>query len=194
MRSPRLNQLQRRRRRPQGYSLLELLLVTGMGLLLVTVVLSVIDGHVRSRTSMEALMRLQDHWSRVQFLLEQDIQESQGMVATSNGCGSGSRQLTIQVPSDTPATPAYITYYLKTLSGGTELWRCGPAVKADGDLDFSTPSDALLVRRVGAFSVTTSSSDPQRISYSLTLTDPSGATYTNQAQPSGGMSRSRVIN
>ena len=192
MPSPRLTP-PRIHRRAGGYSLLELLLVSGMGLLLVAVVISVIDGHVRSRTSMEALMRLQDHWSRVQFLLEQDIQESQGSVATSNGCGSGSRQLTIQVPSDT-ATPAYITYYLKSQSSGIELWRCGPAVKADGDLDFATPSDALVVRRVGAFSVNTSSSDPQRISYTLTLTDPSGATYTNQAQPSGGMSRSRVIN
>ena len=68
MPSPRLTP-PRIQRRARGYSLLELLLVSGMGLLLVAVVISVIDGHVRSRTSMEALMRLQDHWSRVQFLL-----------------------------------------------------------------------------------------------------------------------------
>ena len=173
--------MNRPRSRP-GFTLPELLIGTVLAALLMAALVAVVVGHVRSRRTMEAVMKLQDDWTRVQFLLDQDIEES---ITSSNasGCASSGARLTLTVAG----TNQPITYYLE----GTNLRRCGAAVTVTGELSPGATSDELVAERVTRFEVDLS--DPQRPSYTLTLTDPTGAAYTNGTQPTGAMMRSRRI-
>lgn len=182
-RSRRLPASPRTRSGAAGFTLSELLLASALGLVLMGALVSMIVSHVRSRNRMETLLRLQDQWTRVQFLIDQDIQESRPPAAGVQGCGSGDRRLVLEVPGFNNR----ITYYLV----GTDLWRCGPTIDANGTL-VDTPSDALMVRGVSRFEVNLD--DPQRPSYLLSLRDSTGIEYTNRREPSGATSRSRVIN
>jgi prepilin-type N-terminal cleavage/methylation domain-containing protein len=169
------------RRRP-GFTLPELLIATVLACLLMAALVAVVVGHVRSRGRMEAVMKLQDDWTRVQFLLDQDIEES---IASSNasGCAASGTRLTLTVAG----TNQPITYYLD----GTNLRRCGPTITVTGELSPTLTSDDLVAERVTSFEVDLS--DPQRPFYTLTLTDPTGVVYTNGTQPTGAMMRSRRI-
>ena len=172
-----------RRRRPRpGFTLPELLIATVLACLLMAALVAVVLGHVRSRSRMEAVMKLQDDWTRVQFLLDQDIEES---IASSNagGCAPSGTRLTLTVAG----TNQPITYYL----AGTNLRRCGPAITVTGELSPTVTSDDLVAEGVTSFQLDLS--DPQRPFYTLTLTDPTGAAYTNGTQPTGAMMRSRRI-
>ncbi|MFN9932466.1 MAG: hypothetical protein ACK55R_05850, partial [Cyanobacteriota bacterium] len=60
-----------------------------------------------------------------------------------------------------------------------------------GELTPSATSEDRVAERVPRFEVDRSA--PQRPSYTLTLTDPTGAAYTNGTQPTGAMMRSRRI-
>lgn len=171
-----------RRSRP-GFTLPELLIATGLAGLLMAALVAVVVGHVRSRGKMEAVMKLQDDWSRVQFLLDQDIEES---ISSSNaaGCAPSGSRLSLTVAG----TNQPITYYLD----GTNLRRCGPTVTVTGELSPTATSDDLVAEGVSGFVVNLD--DPQRPSYTLTLNDPTGASYTNGTLPTGAMMRSRRIN
>lgn len=150
---------------PLGFTLTELLIATGLVGLLMMALVAVVVGHVRSRGTMEAVMKLQDDWTRVQFLLDQDIEES---IASSNtgGCAPSGNKLTLTVAG----TNQPISYYLN----GTSLRRCGPAITVTGELSPTITSDDLVAERVSRFEVDLS--DSQRPFYELTLTDPTGAT------------------
>lgn len=169
----------------QGYTLVELLIAAVLGLTVLMAVLQVIDSHVRSRTVMEALMRLQDQWSRVQFLMNADIEEGRPVAAgvSSGLCSTGSTVFTRERPEFSTRIRYYVT--------GTELRRCGPTIDRDGQL-VDVSSDALVVRGVSNLSVDLS--DPQRPTFRFTLTDSSGTRYANSDKPSGETSRSRDIN
>ena len=171
----------------RGYTLVELLLVSVLGTLIILVVINVIESHVRSRTKLEALMRLQDHWSRVQFLIDADIEEGQRILSGSRGLCSaaGTTLLALEVPG----LSQKIHYYLA--GNGNELRRCGPLIGVNGELQ-DVASDGLVIRGVSDFFVDLA--DPERPIYRFTLTDSSGVTYTNGREPTGEAFRSRVIN
>lgn len=171
-----------RRRSRAGFTLPELLIATVLACLLMAALVAVVVGHVRSRRTMEAVMKLQDDWTRVQFLLDQDIEESIAS-STASVCAPSGAKLTLTVAG----TNQPITYYL----AGTNLRRCGPAITVTGELSPTASSDELVAERVTSFEVDLS--DPQRPFYTLTLTDPTGAVYTNGTQPTGTMMRSRRI-
>lgn len=179
----------RARSSEHGFSLAELLIVVVIGGVLMTGAATMIISHMRSSARSEAIMRLQESWSRVQFLLDQEIQEASGS-PSSTTCSS----LTLTVPNpDVSGSNLTITYSLV----GTELRRTGPPVNSDGTLngkldnDGRTPSSTeIVMTRVSSFCPTSSGGD---VDYTLGLTDVTGVTYQNQSEVSGARTRSRII-
>jgi type II secretory pathway component PulJ len=112
--------MRRLRGRP-GFTLTELLILTGLAGLLMMALVAMVVGHGRSRGEMEAVMKLQDDWTRVQFLLDQDIEESISSSASTGACAAGAR-LTLTVAG----TNQPISYYLD----GTNLRSFGPTITA----------------------------------------------------------------
>lgn len=159
-----------RRRRPcrtprsAGITLVELLVVLAVGSVVLTGAIAMMVSHIRTSSQMAALLRLQDQCGRVQFLINFEIQQAQ------QASGGGST-LTLDVPGMT----APIRY---TLSNG-ELWRNGPPIDALGRLVNTTAVDAVVVRGVQAFNVNVS--NPRHPTYSLTVRDANGVTYTTSA-------------
>lgn len=169
-----------------GFSMVELMIGAAVGAICLAALVAVILSYVRSRDRLESMLRLQDQWGRLQFLLDREIQEATPVTAASSvspSCKVGSVALALEVPGNSNR----ILYYLS----GTTLRRCGPVITNNGDLG-SSVSDALVLDGVTSFTVNTA--DPQRPTYTLTLTDPNGVSYTNQSQPSATTFRSRTIN
>ena len=100
-----------------AFTLPELLIVSVIGGILVVSAAQLILAHVRTTTRIEGKLRAQDVWARVQFLLEQEIQESACSTA------SGSELILTLPPCDDAASPT-ITYSLQ----GTNLIRTGPTI------------------------------------------------------------------
>jgi len=172
--------------RAAGFSLTELLIVSAVGVLALAAIIAVVLSYVRSRERVEAVLRLQEQWSRLQFLLDREIQESippTGASAVGAGCPAATPILQLEVPGFS----SRIVYYLS----GSTLRRCGPAIDAGGNL-ISSVSDAAVMSGVSSFSV--DSSDAQRPSYRLSLIAPNGVTYSNSSQPSAASFRARTIN
>lgn len=167
-----------------GFTLVEVLVVVAIGSVLMIGAASMMIGHMRASARYEAILRLQEAWSRVQFLLDQEIQEASGR-PTSSPCNS----LTLSIPNPNgTGNNLTITYALS----GTDLKRTGPQVNSDGTLDSSPASTTeLVMSRVTSFCPTTTSGT---VEYSLALQDATGVSYQNQSQPSGASTRSRVIN
>ncbi len=168
----------------QGFTLAELLMAIAIGSVLMLGTASMMISHIQAAAKSEAIQRLQEAWSRVQFLLDQEIQEASGN-ATSSTCSS----LTLTVPNpDTSGSNMTITYALS----GTDLKRTGPPIKDDGTLNGTAASTTeLVMSKVISFCPTTDAGD---VNYTLALQDASGITYRNKNQPSGAHTRSRVIN
>jgi prepilin-type N-terminal cleavage/methylation domain-containing protein len=173
------------RRNQQGYTLVELLMVVVIGSVLMIGTASMLIAHIQSSARMEGLMRLQEAWSRIQYLLDQEIQEARlepGSPASVT-CSS----LTLKVPNPT-GSDGQITYSRST---DGVLKRSGPSVNADGTLNFSLLADnEIVMRGVTSFCPTTSDG---RVTYTLGLSDPSGVTYQNQSNPSGARAKTRII-
>lgn len=81
----------------RAFTLPELLIVSVIGGVLLVSAAQLILAHVRTTTRIEGKLRAQDVWTRVQFLLEQEIQES----ACSTASGS---ELTLKLPPCDDAT------------------------------------------------------------------------------------------
>lgn len=175
--------------RAPGFTLTELLIVSVVGVVLISSLALLILSYTRSRERIEAITRLQDQWGRVQFLLDQEIQEARATTISSvtvpSSCPSQASSAAVLVLSP-PDVSLPIIYYRSS----DMLRRCGAQVDVNGLLT-STVSDRLILRNVSAFSVDLSDSESPR--YTLTLTDGHGFSYTNGSQPSGGISRVRPI-
>lgn len=174
-------------RRTAAFTLIEVLIVSSVGLMALSAIVTVVVSYVRSRERVEAVLQLQEQWSRLQFLLDREIQEAtpvSSASSVSSSCGKITPILELEVPGQS----SRIVYYLS----GTTLKRCGPAINASGNLA-SSVSDAAVLVGVSSFSVDTSS-DSQRPTYSLSLKAANGVTYSNQSQPSAASYRARTIN
>ncbi len=152
---------QRRHSPAAGISLVELLVVLVVGSVVLAGAIAMMVSHVRTSSQMAALLRLQDQCGRVQFLLNYEIQQAQ----RASGGGSA---LTL----DVPGMDAAIRY---TVNNG-ELWRSGPPIDAQGRMENDTPMNALVVRGVQAFTVNVA--NPLHPTYSLSVRDANGVTYT----------------
>lgn len=167
--------------RASGFSLTEVMVAAAVGTILMTGAVSLIVSHTRTAARSEALMRLQESWSRIQFLLDQEIQEAQETPGMS-GCS-----LELQIPKTTSGYDT-VTY----ARSGNNLMRTGPPVGIDGTItEGGASSSEVVMTGVTAFCPT---NDNGEVSYTMTLRDRTGVTYQNQSQPSGARTRSRVIN
>jgi len=167
----------------QGFSLSEVLIAVVVGSVLMSGAVSMLISHIGTTARFEALIRLQDGWSRVQFLLDQEIQEAIG-TPTTVSCTS----LSLEIPDSSGGSDT-VTYALS----GTTLSRNGPQVSADDGtiVEGSEPSDQVVMTGVTSFCPT---SDSGEVDYTLALSDPTGVVYQNRSQPSGAHTRSRIIN
>ena len=166
----------RQSRQRAGISLVELLMVLVVGSVVLTGAIAMMVSHIRTSSQMAALLRLQDQCGRVQFLVNFEIQQAER-------ADGGGPTLSLDVPGmDVP-----ITY---TLTNG-ELWRKGPPINALGRLVNDPAVDAVVARRVQAFTVNVE--NPRHPIYSLTLSDANGVTYTTGTGQGGAQCRVREI-
>ncbi|MEB3235984.1 MAG: prepilin-type N-terminal cleavage/methylation domain-containing protein [Cyanobacteriota bacterium] len=173
-------------RSPQGFSLVELMIVVVIGSVLMGGTVTMLMSHIRSAARMEAMMRLQETWSRVQFLLDQEIREAR--IATGTPASVNCTSLSLEIPN--PTGGAATVVYARTADD--TLTRSGPPIlDASGELDFAgTATTETVMRGVTSFCPSTTDG---RISYTMALSDASGVVYQNQSQPSGARAASRVI-
>jgi prepilin-type N-terminal cleavage/methylation domain-containing protein len=165
-----------------AFTLPELLIVSVIGGILLVSAAQLILAHVRTTTRIEGKLRAQDVWTRVQFLLEQEIQES----ACSTASGS---TLILTLPPCGEATSPTITYNLQ----GTNLIRTGPTIdSANGALilDGSSSTDTVA-SNVSSFAP--SSADGRNVAYQLNILDPSGFSFSSAGKSSSAQTRSRII-
>ena len=172
---------------PDGFSLTELLMVVAIGSVLMLGTATMLISHIQSSAKMEGSMRLQEAWSRIQFLLDQEIQEAR--IESGSPSRVACTSLSLKIPNPTSGgSDGTITY---SRSADNTLKRTGPAVNADGTLDFANQAaDQVVMQGVTSFCPTITDG---RVTYTMALQDASGVTYQNQSNPSGARSRTRVI-
>jgi len=167
-----------------GFSLPEVLIVSVIGSLMLLSAVGLIASHTRTSSRMEAKMRTHDTWARIQFLLDQEIQES-ACISASN-----SSTLVLSLPPCS-APQATITY----TQSGTNLLRTGPAIdNNDGSLILNTTSTDIVTSDLTPQSgFTVSTPDSRGAEYTISITDPTGFSFTNQGKSSAAQTRSRII-
>lgn len=167
-------------RNESGFTLVELLVSSSVGALIIITASLIIGPHLRSNQRMEAYTRLQERWVRVAYLLDTEIQSA------SNIAISGTDLiLTVPIEGSVPSRP--IIYKLV----GTQLLRNGPPIDRNGLLVDSNGIDHLVLDGVAANGFTPaindSSSNKLSLAYSIRLVDPnSGTTYTGKSSVARG--------
>ncbi len=166
----------------RAFTLPELLIVSVIGGILLVSAAQLILAHVGTTSRIEGKLRAQDVWTRVQFLLEQEIQES----ACSTASGSA---LILTLPPCDDATSPTITYSLQ----GTNLIRTGPTIdSANGSLILNGSSSTdTVASNVSAFNP--SSADGRNVAYQLNILDPSGFSFSGEGKSSSAQASSRII-
>lgn len=161
----------------QGFGLVELLVASVIGSLVVVAAATVLGPHLRLNQRMEGYTRLQDRWMRVAFLLDSEIQK-----ARSVSMGANSLTLTVPVSTAAGSQTSTITYYQQ----GTSLLRSGPAIDDNGNLQpGSTTAGVVVVDGVAAGGFQPqlqTASNGLTFNYTISLFDPnSDATYNGRA-------------
>ena len=110
-----------------AFTIAELLVAILASALIAVAAGSLVLSNIEVTSRQDSILRLQENWNRIQFLIDQDLSES------VNGCFSGST-LTI-----TRATGDPITY---SLANGT-LTRTGPTINAEGALTNDTSTETV---------------------------------------------------
>lgn len=160
-----------------GFGLVELLVASAVGSLVVVAAVMALGPHLRLNQRMEGYTRLQERWIRVAFLLDTEIQAASS-VSTATG------SLTLKVPVSTGLPPSDITYYQQ----GTTLLRNGPAISASGELQPDSPTTGVLVIdgvATGGFVPVVEQGNV--VKYTIILIDPnSDATYSGRGSVARG--------
>lgn len=162
----------------RGFTLLELLLVSAMGGVLLIGAITMLVSHIRSSNRMAALLHLQDHCGWVQHLINREIEQAER-------ASGGASTLNLTVPGF--SRPVSIRY---TLIDGGVIQRTGPTIDADGHLDVPsdpskpyTPRTDLVARDVTAFAVDVT--NPRSPKYTITMRSNGVETTINQATDRG---------
>lgn len=149
-----------------GFTLVDLLITSLIIGLILAAGSSVILSQIRSSSLQESVRRLQDHWGRINHLLEREITESASAAAVAD------TSLTLTLPAGQTITYAH-SAVTRTLT------RTGPPINDNGTLNL-TPGTAnvssVMLDNVDAFRPTiTNLREP---TYTLTVADGLGATFT----------------
>ncbi len=163
----------RRRRRPtalaRGFTLVELLITGAIIAVIFAAGSSVMVSQIRASSVQESIRRLQDHWGRVNYLLESEINESASASVVAN------TSLTLTLPGGQT-----ITYSFDPST--RTLTRTGPPINDDGTLNLTAGTAnvaSVLLSDVDAFNPSlVNSREP---SYAMTLADGRGVTFTGLA-------------
>ncbi|MFN5162961.1 MAG: prepilin-type N-terminal cleavage/methylation domain-containing protein [Cyanobacteriota bacterium] len=129
---------------PRGFTLVELLISLGIGLLVLGATAFVITSHIRSTAASERSQRVRDDANRLNYFLQVEAGEAARIrqnVAISQCSGAGipsSSLFTLDIPLPTgtagdPTSIISVHYYNK----GSDFARCGPSVNRNGSLNFS---------------------------------------------------------
>lgn len=126
---------------PRGFTLAELMISLGLGLLVLGATAFVIISHIRSTAASERSQRVRDDANRLNYLLQVEAGEAarirQSVVVSQCAAAPNSLfTLDIPLPTGTAGDPANITsvhYYNK----GSDFVRCGPSINQNGSLNFS---------------------------------------------------------
>ncbi len=156
----------------QGFTLVELLITSViMGVIFATGS-NVMVTQIRVSAQQESVRRLQDHWGRINHLLETEITESASATAVSG------TSLTLSL-----AGGQTITYSFDAES--RTITRSGPPFNDNGTLNLApgTPNvSAVLLTNVDSFApAITNSREP---TYTLALSDGLGASFTGLSSSS----------
>ena len=140
-----------------GFTLVELLIASSIGALILVGAATSIVSHIKSTTSQEVVRTLRDQWGMLNYFLDTEI--SMASCATASGS-----TLTLYTTFDCSGS-AFITY---TFDGINTLTRSGPPIQDDGTLNTAvanTPS--TLSENVSAF--TPDATTASRPAYTITL-------------------------
>ncbi|MCP9860832.1 MULTISPECIES: type II secretion system protein J [unclassified Cyanobium] len=156
------------RHRQRGFTLVELLITSVIMGLIIATGSNVMVTQIRVSAQQESVRRLEDHWGRINHLLESEITESASATAVAN------TSLTLTLSGGQTVTYAF--------DAGT-LTRTGPPINDDGTLNLSAENIASdMLTNVDAFQPTiTNSREP---AYTLSLNDGRGTTYTGLSSSS----------
>jgi hypothetical protein len=173
-----------------GLTLPELLVAILVSSVIAIAAGAIVLDNIRITSKQDSILRLQENWNRIQFLIDQDMAEGSG------SCFSGST-LTIY---GVQGSGSNIIYSLVN----NNLQRQGPRINSSGALDLSTNDTDIVADYVSTFegsaaNDTCSASNPsQRIAYTLGLEEVRDgqrvSLYTNQGNVSSGYSRVDKIN
>ncbi len=129
--------LSRGRKPGLGFTLVELLIVSVIGGLLIAGAALVGVTHIRSSTNQLTIQQRRSDWGKLSYLIETEVGEGEAVATgtTTTGCAdSVASLLSITVPIFDSTSPAanvptrLIHYYTTGAGGATQLWRCGPAI------------------------------------------------------------------
>jgi hypothetical protein len=168
-----------------AFTITELLVYVALaGVLAATAALNVIT-NIRTTGNLELRQRAVDDFGRINFFLQSEIAEGESIrfgnaEPLPGGCGPGQQLFTIVIPPDATRQGAFIHYYSR--ADGRDLWRCGPAINTDGELEIPAVGNpiAYLDARVNNNTRLTlfNIDDAQSVHYSLDFLSPRDATLT----------------
>lgn len=179
-----------------GFTLAELLITVLISSVIAIGASSIVLDNVRITSQQDSILRLQENWNRIQFLIDQDLSEGSGSCFTT-----GSTLTIYRYNSASNINVAFIIYQLD----GSNLLRSGPSITNTGSLDLANPADNVIVsdnvlsfNGVNNDTGCTASNPSQRISFTLGLREirdgKTLATYINQLNTPSGYSRVDPIN
>jgi len=158
--------LQRKRHRQRCFTLVELLISSLIMGVIFAAGSNVMVTQIRVSAQQESVRRLEDHWGRINHLLDRDITESASAAAVAN------TSLTLTLSGGQTITYAFD-------AGTRTITRTGPPINDNGSLNLTSGTDpvaSVLLTDVDAFAPTiTNSREP---TYTLAISDGLGASFT----------------
>lgn len=192
----------RQLRRSPGFTLVELLVTTLVGGLVLTAAGTALITHLRSSEPLEALERQRADWSRSTFFLEAEVALSREVIsgapltalaipATCSGISHADLRLALRLqPNMAP-----VLYAVKASESpwqpANSLWRCGPDIIASGAYDSTSPHrlrllvDGLDGAAPGGGLSVTAATDDRQLNFTLGLLGLARNTYSQRSISQG---------
>ncbi|MFY8149299.1 MAG: PilW family protein [Prochlorococcaceae cyanobacterium] len=120
-----------------GFSLVELMVASVIGGLMIAAAASVAVTHLRSSSNQLTIQQRRSDWGKLTYLIQTETGEGISVAAgvATTGCANNVSSLfTITVPifdasSPGVAVPTRLIHYYQTGAGAAaQLWRCGPVI------------------------------------------------------------------